>query len=183
MLLWAAQVPAVTSHHFTANEVWTLSIAAYAAFISTFLLGWDVYKWLTSGAKVDLSASAGMKIMGGPAPDPQTYISITAMNVGDRPTTITNLAATYFESWWMAYVIRRKATQNFVITSPSQTQPIPYRFEVGDQWIGMAIQSKEIVRMAQNGYLFFILFTARSGHGHRIRVKVSPSDTQLLAED
>lgn len=78
----------VAPYTFTPNELLTLGIAAYAAVVSTFVLGWDVYKWLTSGAKIDLSASAGMKIFGGPITDSKTYISITAWNVGDQPTTI-----------------------------------------------------------------------------------------------
>lgn len=82
------------------NEILTLAIAAYAAIVSTFVLGWDAYKWLALGEKIDLSASMGMKIYGGVVPDENTYISVTALNVGDRPTTITNLGGMYFESWW-----------------------------------------------------------------------------------
>jgi len=154
MLLLAAQVSATAPYHFTANELWTLGIAAYAAFVSTFLLGWDVYKWLSSGAKIDLSASLNMKLVGGALPDPNTYVSVTAMNVGDRPTTIVNLGGMYFDSWWRAYVVKRKASESFIISTPSESQRIPYRFEVGDQWIGMARQNDDIERMAQDGYLF-----------------------------
>jgi hypothetical protein len=157
---------------FNANELLTLGIAAYAAAVSTFVLGWDAYKWLASGPKIDLSASTGMKILGGLEPDPKTYVSVTAWNVGDRPTTITNLGGMYFDSWWRAYVIRRKPREAFIINQPSQAQRIPYRFEVGDQWIGLADQTDDIVRMAKDGYLFLILYTAGGGRGHRVRVKV-----------
>jgi hypothetical protein len=157
---------------FTPNELWTLGIAAYAAVISTFVLGWDAYKWLASGAKIDLSASTGMKTFGGPISDTKTYISITARNVGDQPTTITNLGGMYFDSWWRAYVTRRMPSEAFVVNQPSQAQRIPYRFEVGDQWIGLADQTDDIVQKARDGYLFFILYTAKGGRGHRVRVKV-----------
>lgn len=162
----------VAPHVFSANELWTLGIAAYAAIVSTFVLGWDAYKWLASGAKIELTASTGMKVYGGAVPDPGTYVSITACNVGDRPTTITNLGGMYFESWWRAYIVRRKPIQAFIITEPSQAQRIPYRFEVGDQWIGLAEQTDETVRMARDGYLFFILYTTSGGRGHRVRVTV-----------
>ncbi len=164
---------------FTANEIVTLGIAAYAAIVSTFVLGWDAYKWLVSGAKIDLSASSGMQVFGGLAADPNTYVSVTALNIGDRPTTITNLGGMYFESWWRAYITRRKPTKAFIITAPSQAQRIPYRFEVGDQWIGMAIQTDDIVQMARDGYLFLILYTANGGRGKRVRVHIrekQPSD-------
>ena len=113
-----------------------------------------------------------MKKLGGPMPDPKTYVSITASNVGDQPTTITNLGGMYFDSWWRAYVVRRKATEAFIITEPSQGQRLPYRFEVGDQWIGLADQTDDIVQMAKDGYLFLILYTTGSGRGHRVRVRV-----------
>ncbi len=164
-------------HVFTANELWTLGIAAYAAVVATFVLGWDVYKWLSSGAKIDLSASTGMQIVGGLVPDDKTYISVTAWNIGDQPTTITNLGGLYFESWWRAFITRRKHTKAFVVTEPSQVQRIPYRFEVGDQWIGMAIQTDEIVQMARDGYLFLVLYTARGGRGHRVRVRVREKES------
>ncbi|MFT7227658.1 MAG: hypothetical protein ACI8PW_000233 [Methylophilaceae bacterium] len=48
--------------------------------------------------KVDISASLNMKIIGGVEPDEKTHILITAYNVGDRPTTITNLVVMHFGS-------------------------------------------------------------------------------------
>lgn len=161
-----------TLYGFNANELWTLGIAAYAAVISTFVLGWDAYKWLASGAKIDLSVSTGMRLIGGAVQDTKTYISITALNIGDRPTTITNLGAMYFDCWWRAYITRKKATKAFMVNEPSRAQLIPYRFDVGDQWIGLADQDDAIIKMAQDGYLFMILYTAQGGRGHRVRVKI-----------
>jgi len=77
----------------------------------------------------------------------------------------------YFESWWRAYITKRKPKMAFIISQPSQAQRIPYRFEVGDQWTGLADQTDDILNMAKEGYLFFILYTAQSGRGHRVRVK------------
>jgi len=157
---------------FNANELLTLCIAAYAALVSTFVLGWDAYKWLASGARVDVSASSGMQLVGGLVEDPNTYITVTAVNIGDRPTTITNLGGMYFESWWRAYVTRRKSTKAFIITEPSQAQRIPHRFEIGSQWIGMTIQDGNMVEMARDGYLFLILYTSTGGRGQRVRIRI-----------
>ncbi len=162
---------ATAPHIFNSNELWTLGIAAYAAFISTFVLGWDAYKWLRSGPRIMLSDSTGMKMVGGGVEDPRTYVTVTALNVGDRPTSITNLGGMYFESWWHAYVRRRKPKQAFIITEPAPAQRIPYRFDVGMQWIGMAEQTDEIVQMARGGYLFLILYTATGGRGKWVRVR------------
>ncbi|KWB76668.1 hypothetical protein WL40_00035 [Burkholderia ubonensis] len=159
------------SYTFNSNELWTLGIAAYAAVISTFVLGWDAYKWLRSGPRIMVSASTGMKMVGGSVEDPRTYVTVIALNVGDRPTTITNLGGMYFESWWHAYIGRRKPKQAFIITDPAPAQRIPYRFDVGMQWIGMAEQTEEIEQMARGGYLFLILYTATGGRGKWIRVR------------
>lgn len=167
---------------FNANEILTLAIAAYAAVISTFVLGWDAYKWLASGAKIDLSVSTGMKIVGGQVRDPKTYISVTALNIGDRPTTITNLGGMYFDSWWRAYVTRRKPKEAFIVTEPSQAQRIPYRFDVGAQWIGLADQSDDIAQKAKEGYLFLILYTASGGRGYRARVRMRDKEQENNAE-
>lgn len=160
------------SYSFNANQILTLGIAAYAAVISTFVLGWDAYKWLASGAKIDLSVSPGMKIFGGHIPDPNTYISVVAFNMGDRPTTITNLGGMYFDSWWTAYITKRKPKEAFLIPEPSQVQRLPYRFDVGAQWIGLAEQSNDIQQKAKDGYLFLILYTAGGGHGYRARIRI-----------
>jgi hypothetical protein len=37
-------------HTFNSNETLTLAIAAYAALVSTFVLGWVAYKWLAPRA-------------------------------------------------------------------------------------------------------------------------------------
>ncbi|MDM8359057.1 hypothetical protein [Pandoraea communis] len=158
-------------HTYNSNELWTLGIAAYAAIVSTFVLGWDAYKWIRSGPRIELSASTGMKLVGNGFDDPRSYVSVIALNVGDKPTTITNLGGMYFESWWRAYVLRRKPTKAFIVTDPSQAQRIPYRFDVGSQWIGLGEQTDEIVTMARDGYLFMILYTATGGRGKRVRVK------------
>ncbi len=171
-------IESVQPDMFTPNELLTLGIAAYAAIISTFVLGWDAYKWLASGAKIDLSASPGMKLIGGAVEDPKTYITVTAYNVGDRPTTITNLGGMYFESWWRAYITRKKPSEAFIISEPSQAQRIPYRFDVGDQWIGMAEQTDDIVQKAKNGYLYLILYTSGGGRGHWVRVKIRDKDNE-----
>ena len=156
---------------FNANELLTLCITAYAVIVSTFVLGWDAYKWLASGAKIDLSASMGMEMYGGFKPDPNTYVSITALNVGDRPTSIANLGGMYFHSWWGAYIIRRNPKQAFVITEPSAAQRIPYLFEIGDQWIGIAIQTNDIFQKLRQGYLFLTLYSANSDRGTRVRLR------------
>lgn len=155
----------------TSNELWTVGVAAYAAVVSTFVLGWDFYKWLESGPKVRLTASSGMQLIGGVEPDPKTYVSVTAVNVGDRATTITNLGFVYYETWFKLWFRRNRIDKGFIITGPSQAQPIPYRFEPGAQWIGLAHQDESVEAMIRDGYLFAVLYHSHSGKGVRCRLK------------
>ncbi|TAK49438.1 MAG: hypothetical protein EPO27_05315 [Betaproteobacteria bacterium] len=163
--------------NMTPNEMLTLGIAAYAAIISTFVFGWDAYKWLNQGPKVKGYAQTGMKVMGGAQPDPKTYVSITAVNHGDRATTITNLGFLYYEYWWKAYVRRNRPDQAFIIPQPSEAQRLPYRFDSGAQWIGLAPQDEDVDQMIRQGYLFAVLYCSTVGSGIRFRLKPKEHST------
>jgi hypothetical protein len=154
----------------TTNEIWTLGIAAYAAVISTFVLGWDAYKWFDSGPKVRLTSNTGMRLVGGNLVDTNVYVSATAVNLGDRATTITNLGFLYYSSWFKAMIRRRRPDQAFVIATPSQSQSIPFRFDPGAQWLGLAEQDEQLVRLSRNGYLYVVLYHSHGGNGVRHRV-------------
>lgn len=154
----------------TNNEIWTLGIAAYAAVVSTFVLGWDFFKWLDAGPKVRIRASMGMQIVGGARDDPRTYVSVVAYNLGDRATTITNLGFVYYGSRLKA-MFRVQPDRAFVITTPSEVQILPYRFESGAQWMGTAIQDDDLVQMSNSGYLYVVLYHSHNGRGVRQRLR------------
>lgn len=159
------------------NELWTLGIAAYAAIISTFVFGWDAYKWFDSGPKIRLTSSTGIRLIGGYQVDPNIYVSATAVNLGDRATTITNLGFLYYSSWFKAMMRRSGADQAFVIATPSQVQSIPFRFEPGAQWMGLAEQDEKLERMSRDGYLFVVLYHSHRGGVVRHRVAPIPATT------
>jgi hypothetical protein len=160
----------------TTNEIWTLAIAGYAAAVSTFVLGWDAYKWLDSGPKVTVTASTGMKMIGNGVNDPKTYVSVTAVNRGDRPTTITNLGFLYYKNWFDAKFRRNRATQAFIIPDPSQAQRLPYKFEAGNQWIGICDQDDDVLKMIREGHLFVVLYHSHSGKGVRYRLTAKEAE-------
>jgi hypothetical protein len=164
----------------TTNETLTLGIAGYAAITSTFVLGWDAYKWLNEGPKVRITAQTGMKIVGGAHVDPSTYISVTAVNYGDRATTITNMGFLYYKSWFNAYLRRNRSDSAFIITTPSQAQVLPYRFEAGAQWIGMSNQDESVDTMIREGYLFVVLYCSTAGKG--IRFHLSRQEHSTVAD-
>ena len=164
----------------TLNETLTLTVAAYAAIVSTFVLGWDAYKWLNEGPKVRITAQTGIKIVGGGQIDPKTYVLVTAVNYGDRATTITNMGFLYYTTWFNANLRRNRTDKAFFITTPSQVHVLPYRFEAGAQWIGMADQSDDVDQMIREGYLFVLLYCSTSGKG--IRVRLNRKEHSTVAE-
>jgi predicted MPP superfamily phosphohydrolase len=117
-----------------------------------------------------------MQIVGGLQRDPNTYISVTAVNLGDRATTITNLGFLYYRSWLKAKLRWNKPDRAFIIASPSQAQVIPYRFEPGAKWIGLAHQDDDVMQMIKEGYLFVVLYHSHGGEGirHRVTLKQAP---------
>ena len=76
------------------NELLTLSIAAYAAIVSTFVLAWNVFKWVDTGPKVKLQASGGIWIVGDEHIDLSTYVGVTASTC-TRWTRATVLCASW----------------------------------------------------------------------------------------
>ena len=75
-------------------------LAVWGAFVATFVLLWDIYKWKMSGPKVSFSASADWQLVAVPfEPGDRDYISVHVTNAGDRPTTITNLGFRWYKSW------------------------------------------------------------------------------------
>jgi hypothetical protein len=49
----------------------------------------------------------------------------------------------------------------------TQAQVIPYRFEAGAQWMGMADQTIDVEQMIRDGYLFVLLYHSTGGKGVR----------------
>ena len=70
-------------------------------------MGWDIFKWLTSGPRLLVRAKTNMQVM---PPDPryppdQRYLMIWVSNGGDRDTTLTTIGLTYYRSNWKARLI------------------------------------------------------------------------------
>jgi hypothetical protein len=121
-----------------------------------------------------------MKIVGAGEIDPKTYVSVTAVNYGDRATTITNMGFLYYKSWFRAYLRRTRPDLAFIVTMPSQAQVLPYRFEAGAQWIGMADQDEDVDQMIRKGYLFVLLYCSTAGKG--IRVHLTRKEHSTVAQ-
>jgi len=103
-------------------------------------LSWNVYTKLTSGARLRVSAFAGMVLMPPPPSNP-TLLRITVQNVGTAPTTLTNLSFHAYDSWWKRH--RNRATINAVLNHYQGPQ-FPHKLEIGGEWVGLMEQDQKI---------------------------------------
>ncbi len=134
-----------------ATQLSTQVVAWWGAIIATTVLLWDIYKWKKSGVDLRVRICPNMEMSGGYEPDENIYVLVVVVNRGDRPTTITHLTAYYFKNRWSR--IRKKADKSMIIANPSPRQPIPYKLNPGEQWMGMIIQDEELEKRAKSGVL------------------------------
>jgi hypothetical protein len=151
--------------------------AWWGAVVATIVLVWDIYKWKKTGPKVSLKVSADMQTFGSSFNNKvKKYVTVRAINSGDKSTTITNLACRYYKNWLSK--IRNKPYKFFCIVSPGITGPIPYNLEPGKVWDGFIGQTKEIEKMATEGILVCELYISHSNRPKISRIYVTISQNE-----
>lgn len=126
-------------------------VAWWGAIIATVVLLWDIYKWKTSGPRVRFVVTPGMIVVGDPTRAGQTFIMAEASNIGDRPTTITNVVLQHYKTRFDMF--RHEPTTSMLVTQPSISQPLPFVLQPGSVWRGTFPQTKEIEDLGKDGYL------------------------------
>jgi hypothetical protein len=92
---------------------------------------WNIYTKVTSGARLRVTAYAGMILMPPPPHNPR-ILKITVKNIGTVTTTITNVTFHSYGSRWKRF--KNRADVNAVINTHSGPQ-FPHKLEVGGQWV------------------------------------------------
>jgi hypothetical protein len=114
---------------------------------------WNVYTKLTSGPRLKVSASSGMKIVPAPPGDP-TYIFVEVSNAGTAATTLTNLHFVIYDAWLARVRQRWPASAGLTVIRPITHHPIPFKLEVGGKWLGHVIQGGRFEEMVQSGKMW-----------------------------
>ncbi len=156
----------------TENEKLTLFIAGYAAIVSTMVLLWDIYKWKTSGVKLHARGAMGMIMVGDPSFDGAKLVTVTVTNQGNAPTTITGMGFLLYKNRWHAVFRPQNPVISFIVPEPSDAQIPPFKLNPGEQWMGLARQSDELVDMARDGYLVVTVFSSIGGD---VRARLIPN--------
>lgn len=156
----------------------TLWIAIYAAFVSTALLLWDIYKHATSGPNIRLQVYTDVELKFSPlrpVKPTDRFVRVFAQNIGDQPSTVINVGLCYYKSRWR---------QVFRPKSPNQAYNFPRRFfgnelldklDVGAQWSQVYPQTDDFTKMATDGYLSVVVFTTGGSQRTRVRLKQQAS--------
>jgi len=151
----------------TKNDMWTLGVAIYAAVVASAAVGWDFYKWRSTGPKLTMRVSTGMATKGVPDYDGRSLISVTVSNRGDGTTTITGLGFEVYKSR-LARLFRRRAVESGIVIRPNTMQPWPFQIEPGQQWIGMMDQDALLEEHLRTQFVEFIVFHSHSDAGIRM---------------
>lgn len=132
----------------------TSFVAWWGAIVATLVLLWDIYKWTKSGPNVIISARPDMKTSVG-APQNlsgKKYIVVEAINKGNKKTTIILLVCYHYSS--ITTRILKKPSAIIVVPDTGLAQRLPYVLEPGERWQGIIDQSKDLEKMAGQGYLY-----------------------------
>ena len=134
-------------NYFTGLAAW------WGALISTILLVWDVFKWVHTGPIINVTVLPNMEVIGDipNINNTKNFISVEAVNNGNRGATITHLVIFFYKSY-KCYLLK-KATKSF-IAIPAFSPQLPYLLNPGGRWIGGIVQQGDFEEMSQKGYLY-----------------------------
>ena len=85
-----------------------------------------------------------------PITEDKTFVSVTAINRGTAPTTITHFCGFYSATLWN--LIQGKRQEFFIKTGNQIGDAVPYILKPGEEWHSTAYQ--ENLQNLGNGYLF-----------------------------
>jgi hypothetical protein len=154
--------------------------AWWGAATGTLVLAWDVYKWTRRGALVAVDVSGDMiffpQLPG--EPKDESHVVVSATNVGDQPTTITNMAGFWYRTRWQR-VVRRPEKKFVVAPIPLSGQTIPYVLKPGERWMG-AVKQAGIQEYLGSGRLECGVFFTGSKRGCFRRLVLAPTSNKAL---
>lgn len=132
----------------------TSFLAWWGAVISTAVFVWDIYKWRKTG-RPKLTVIANGNFQDAHSNNPQKYIVVKVTNTGDKPTTISGIAYKFYERKPRKWRKQQSRIRGFFREPISATAQLPYKLDVGADWSGWFLQTKEFENMAREGYLYF----------------------------
>jgi len=117
-------------------------VAYYAAFLSTAVFVWEIYKHHTKGAKLRVNIGLNQVIIpAAPGEDGILWVSVTIVNIGDTPTTLTGISCKLYTNWVKS--LQNKAHLAFVFPNIKFANTLPTLLNPGEKWCGLVPQKCE----------------------------------------
>jgi len=156
--------------------------AWWGALIASAVLAWDVYKWRKRGAQLRVTAAPNMRVLNVPGvPESDLFVSVTAYNTGDQPSTITNLQGIHYKS--VFHKLFRRPNTAFVVVNPGFGPGLPSVIPPGGVWQGGISQSELLESPGPTGRLYCGVSTSTSKKPHLVLVRLPrPGAAQQAAE-
>jgi hypothetical protein len=109
-------------------------------------LGWNIYTKITANRpKLVVKAYANMVQMPPPPKNPR-FLRITVQNNGTAPTTLTNVEFFQMLPRWKRLLSKLRpklrAGEIHAILNDYRGPQIPYKLEVGTEWVGLMEQNE-----------------------------------------
>ena len=114
--------------------------AWWGAGLATVVLGWDIYKWKTSGPRIRVKARPNMQTSGDRHRTKHVFFEV--VNQGDRPATLTHLCIYQYRS--EADRKRKMRDVSFIVPNPSNGAGLPHELGPGQRWTGSIEQDSFI---------------------------------------
>jgi hypothetical protein len=157
--------------------------AWWGAFIATFVLVWDIVKWMRTGPRLrprirfNIGYPDGRVIKtaptatGGTMQELAEYCHIELYNNGDRPTTIISIEATHLTGKDSGQLISssRRFQAHFGKQLPALLGP-------GEIW-SARLEMEDVYSLAERGQPVLIVQTSHLSKAMTIPLKISPKES------
>jgi len=169
--------------------LWALVVSVGSFCVALFAFALQILRYFDEGVRLTMSIMVGARVIGGLA-DLNKYLSVTVMNRGSAPTTVTHMVLYNYPSRlarhvpnWLYGRIKRFHAQTFVVNSVGSPGPIPYLLEPGRMWNGRATQTPDLDKMIEDGRLYVGIICTHSNKTlfkHVRRDWKPPSDAKTV---
>jgi hypothetical protein len=120
-------------------------------------LAWNIYAKVTGNRpSLEVKAHANLIQMPPPPKNPR-FLRITVQNNGTAPTTITNVEFFDASPRWKRILyklhLKKRGSERHAILNDYRGPQIPYKLEVGSEWVGSMEQDDKFEAWLKNGKL------------------------------
>jgi len=143
--------------------------AWWGASVATALLGWDVYKWATSGRRLSVRAQCNMQEAGDKSGTKNIFVEV--VNRGGKLTTLTHLAFYSYKSIFHR-IVRKQNSHIGLVPNPGGPG-LPYELEPGKRWCGLVDQAA-VFAEHKKGLVYAVI--CHSGSNRDVLIPVTRPD-------